>query len=169
MMKRSFVISAACACFFVIFSTHFSFAQWRTDGTVPDFGSPGSGGWWDYGTYGSPYSDPYGSPYATPFVPTAPTNVRPQGTLACGTTSVTLSWSAVSGASGYAPRADDGINSPRAPGYPTDCGPHYLCVNNHPTTSLTLTTIPGRTYNVWVHARTSSGTFSPASASSVFT
>jgi hypothetical protein len=94
--------------------------------------------------------------------PQPPTGLSPNGTtLPSNTTSVTLSWAAVSGATQYAVRVQDltdgAIRDPR-----NNCGTNtiYLCVGGVPTTTYSVPVQAGHSYNWWVHAGSACGQYS---------
>lgn len=87
---------------------------------------------------------------ATPVPLPNPTNLI--GSCPAPGTSATLSWSTVTGATGYYVRVDDKSN-----GWKNDCTVTQfqgdICLTNVITaTSYTFTTTPGHTYSWWVHA-----------------
>jgi hypothetical protein len=87
---------------------------------------------------------------ATPVPLPHPTNLV--GTCKAPGTSATISWTAVTGATGYYVRVDDKSN-----GWKNDCSvaqfPGDICLPNVITaTSYTFATTPGKTYSWWVRA-----------------
>ena len=92
--------------------------------------------------------------------PSRPTSLSPtSGTTFPNTTkSVTLSWGAVSGAASYAVRANDNMDATLRDAR-NNCGavPHYLCVNNLTTTSISVPVRAGHGYTWWVHAVNAAG------------
>lgn len=87
----------------------------------------------------------------------APTGLAPLDTIAAGSQSVT--WNAVSGATYYSLRIDD-LNNPWT-GNCAIVNTGDVCTDSIPTSS-TYNFQSGHSYNVWVHARNSCGTWSPS-------
>lgn len=117
---------------------------------------------------GSTCSTTTPTPTQPPCPTTAPTGLSPSGTLAAGTNSVTLSWNAVAGAGWYNIRVDDGVNDVRDSR--NNCSSLVLavCINGYSGgTSITINTIPGRTYN-WTIIPNNTGCGGGPSASSSF-
>ncbi len=92
--------------------------------------------------------------WAGPLAPLTPSGPIPT------TTSVTLTWQAVSGAQSYAVRvqdpADPALRDPR-----NSCSSSYVCQDGVIGTSYTVPVTPGRQYSWWVHS-TVGGINSPA-------
>ncbi len=83
----------------------------------------------------------------------APINLSPSTVLNSNTQSVTLSWGAVSGATGYNIRLDDGTSDRYSDTRFSNCSnsPHYYCVNGITGTSIVNVPVkPGRSYKFWV-------------------
>ncbi len=104
-------------------------------------------------------------------IPVPPIFTLPQNNQSFpdGTTQVTLSWSAVLGATSYALRANDMTetvlrlpeNNCKDPqGRLVDL--HYLCVDGLTSTSYTMRVKPGHRYHCWVHAVNAAGASQPA-------
>ncbi len=94
--------------------------------------------------------------------PQPPTGLSPNGTVLPGsTTSVTLSWAAVSGATQYAVRVQDNtdgtLRDPR-----NNCGTNtiYLCVGPVLATTYSVPVQAGHSYTWWVHAGSACGQYS---------
>lgn len=99
-------------------------------------------------------------------IPNPPVFTSPQNNQSFpdATTQVTLSWTAVPGATAYALRAND-VTEPalRLPG--NNCKDqqgrlvdlHYLCVDGLTATSFNMKVRPGHRYHCWIHAVNAAG------------
>ena len=94
--------------------------------------------------------------------PQPPTGLSPNGTVyPSTTTSVTLSWAAVSGADRYAVRVQDNQDGVIRDARNNCANPTiYVCVDGVTTTSFAVTVRPGHTYAWWVHAGSSCNQYS---------
>lgn len=118
---------------------------------------------------GSTCSTTTPTPTQPPCPTTAPTGLSPSGTLTAGTNSVTLSWNAVAGAGWYNIRVDDGVNDVRDSR--NNCSSLVLavCINGYSGgTSITINTIPGRTYNWTIIPNNTSCGGGPSASSSFY-
>jgi hypothetical protein len=152
------------------------------DGPLCDYGwACGTGGDWFDNFYtsttklasvvpGQPYmfwvhsfvNGSYSEPAVTSFTcqppgPPPPPLVAPTGlqkTCNASGTQVTLSWNAVPGATGYAPRFNNPSNDGPACSYGWFCSTGGDFLNdNYGSTSYTSSVVPGQQYGFWVHSR----------------
>lgn len=78
---------------------------------------------------------------------------------------VTISWGAVSGATGYAVRMIDNQDSSiRDSRNSSGCA--YLCIDTYAGTSITMNVRTGHTYSFWIHSRAGTGSYPGPSWSS---
>lgn len=114
------------------------------------------------------YSDPSAISFTcSPPPPPPPPLVAPTGLQSvCNAsgTQVTLSWNAVNGATGYAPRFNNQSNDGPSCAYGWFCnsGGDFLS-NDYASTSYTASVVPGTQYGFWVHSRNANSFSDPAS------
>jgi len=108
------------------------------------------------------------SSFSTLAIASPPQNLTPDKTdFPSDTKEVTLSWDKDSKAIGYAVRVNDNTE-PKLRDERNNCSdnPHYVCINNWKSNSITIKVKPGHYYTWWVHSINSNGKFSsPSNAS----
>ena len=92
-------------------------------------------------------------------IPSLPENLSPvNGSQIAATPAVGLQWNAVPNASSYNVRANNWSNGAlRAPGNNCPGDPHYLCVNDLTSTSISMPVDAGSSYGFWLNACNANG------------